>query len=228
MLLPGLDGTGTLFEGLTPVLAPRFETIHVATYPTHRFLSYAELLPYLNEITPTDPFILVAESFSSPLAVKFAACHPVNLVGLIICAGFVTNPAGRWSYGVRLLANPLLLGIPLPDFLLDKFLIGPCADVALHGAVRHALSLVQPNVLARRVHAVLECDAREDLRRAKVPIMYIQGESDRLVRAPCFQEIQRLRPDTILASIPAPHLVLQREPEKAAAVVGEFDDRLPG
>jgi pimeloyl-ACP methyl ester carboxylesterase len=226
VLLPGLDGTGTLFEGLTAVLAPRFESIHVATYPTHRFLSYAELLPYLNKITPADPFILVAESFSSPLAVKFAACHPVSLVGMIICAGFVTNPLGRWSYGVKVLANPLLLSIPLPDMMVEKFLVGPSAPVGLKGAVRNALSSVHPKVLARRVRAVLDCDARDDLIKTKIPIMYIQGESDRLVRAPCFQEIQRLRPDTVLASISAPHLVLQREPQKAAAVVGEFVDGL--
>jgi pimeloyl-[acyl-carrier protein] methyl ester esterase len=225
VLLPGLDGTGTLFERLIPAFAQTFN-IQVATYPPNRFLSYAELLPYLNEITPADPFVLVAESFSSPLAVEFAGRHPVNLVGLIMCAGFVTNPMGRWSYGVRALANPWLLGVPLPDFLLENFLIGRSAPVALKDAVRHALSLVHPNVLARRIHAVLDCDARESLRRIRVPIMYVQGGNDRLLRAKCFQEVRRLRPDIILVSIPAPHLILQREPQKAAGAIAKFADGL--
>jgi len=59
-------------------------------------------------------------------------------------------------------------------------------------------------------------------------MMYIQAESDRLVRAGCFSEVQRLRPDTVLASIPGPHLVLQREPRKAAEAIVRFIHRLPG
>lgn len=58
-------------------------------------------------------------------------------------------------------------------------------------------------------------------------MMYIQAEGDRLVRAECFGEIRRLRPDTVLASIPAPHLVFQREPQKAAEVIVRFIHQLP-
>ncbi|MFI5073242.1 MAG: alpha/beta fold hydrolase [Terriglobales bacterium] len=225
VLLPGLDGTGALFEPVIAALS-RTYNIYSARYPADRFLSYTELLACVNDIIPSDPFILVGESFSSPLAVKFAACHPTNLVGLIICAGFVTNPLRKWSFGIRVLANPLLLRIPLPDMVMEKFIVGRRAPAALKVAVRRALSLVHPNVLAQRIHAVLECDTREALKRIKVPIMYIQGENDRLVQAECFQEIQGLRPDTVLASISAPHLVLQREPQKAAAVISKFIDSL--
>ena len=59
-------------------------------------------------------------------------------------------------------------------------------------------------------------------------MMYIEAEGDRLVRAECLREIQRLRPDTVLASIPAPHLVLQREPQKAAEIIVRFMHQLPG
>jgi pimeloyl-ACP methyl ester carboxylesterase len=58
--------------------------------------------------------------------------------------------------------------------------------------------------------------------------MYIQAESDRLVRAESLREIQRLRPDTVLALIPAPHLVLQREPQKAAEIIVRFIRQLAG
>jgi hypothetical protein len=38
----------------------------------------------------------------------------------------------------------------------------------------------------------------------------------------CFAEIQRLKQDTILASISAPHFVLQREPRRAAELIAQF------
>jgi hypothetical protein len=43
-----------------------------------------------------------------------------------------------------------------------------------------------------------------------------------MVKERCFAEIQRLKQDTILASISAPHFVLQREPRRAAELIAQF------
>src|ERR1700719_1226395 len=96
VLLPGLDGTGMLFGDLIGELPPT-QTVNIARYPTDRFLSYAELVSCVREIIPSNPFLLVAESFSTPLAAMLAATRPPNLAGLILCAGFVTNPIGSWA-----------------------------------------------------------------------------------------------------------------------------------
>ena len=145
-----------------------------------------------------------------------------------MCAGFITNPVGGWSLLVRALARPLLFRLSPPRLVLEHFLIGTSPPSALVSGVRQALRLVNSGVLAGRVRAVLDCDAREDLARTEIPIVYIRAEGDRLVRAECFREIQRLRPHTMLASISAPHLVLQREPQKAAEVIVRFIHQLPG
>jgi len=226
VLLPGLDGTGTLFADLISEL-PSTLAVSIARYPTDRFLSYSELVPYVSERLPRSPFLLVAESFSTPLAAKLAAAHPPNLAGLVLSAGFITNPVRSWSLVVRTMGRPLLFRLSPPRFVLTHFLIGQCPPEALEAGVRHALRLVSPEVLAGRVQAVLDCDAREDLAQTKIPIMYVQAESDRLVGAECFEEIQRLRPDTMLASIPAPHLIFQREPRKAAEAILRFIPQLP-
>ena len=57
--------------------------------------------------------------------------------------------------------------------------------------------------------------------------LYLQAEQDRLVRKSSFQEIQELKPDTVLGSIAAPHFVLQREPRKAADLIAHFVAGLP-
>jgi pimeloyl-ACP methyl ester carboxylesterase len=227
VLLPGLDGTGTLFADLISELPPTL-SINIARYPTDRFLSYSELVLCVKEVVPRSPFLLVAESFSTPLAAKLAATRPPNLAGLIMCAGFITNPVGSWALLVRLLARPLLFRLPPPSFALEHFLIGTSPPNALESGVRQALRLVNPRVLAGRVRAVLDCDATEDLARTEIPMMYIQAEGDRVVRQECLRQIQRLRPDTGLASVPAPHLVFQREPRKAAEAIVRFIDQLRG
>ena len=228
VLLPGLDGTGTLFADFLSALPPTL-SVNIARYPTQRFLSYSELVPCVKEVVPSSsPFLLVAESFSTPLAAKLAATRPPNLAGLVMCAGFITNPTGSWSLLVRALARPLLFRLSPPSWALEHFLIGTSSPGALEVGVRQALRLVNPGVLAGRIRAVLDCDTREDLARTEIPMMYIEAEGDRLVRAECLREIQRLRPDTVLASIPAPHLVLQREPQKAAEIIVRFMHQLPG
>jgi pimeloyl-ACP methyl ester carboxylesterase len=228
VLLPGLDGTGTLFADLVSEL-PQTLKINVARYPTQTFLSYSELIPWVEKAIPSNrSFLLVAESFSTPLAVKFAATRLPNLAGLVMCAGFITNPVGSWSLLVRVLARPLLFRISPPRLVLEHFLVGANPPNALEAGVRQALRLVNPEVMAGRLRAVLDCDAREDLARTKIPMMYIQADGDRLVRAGYVREIQRLRPDTMLVSIPAPHLVFQREPRKSAEAIMRFIGQLRG
>jgi pimeloyl-[acyl-carrier protein] methyl ester esterase len=227
VLLPGLDGTGTLFGDFISALSPTLK-INTARYPTDRFLSYPELVPCVQEVVPSSrPFLLVAESFSTPLAAKFAATRAPNLKGLVMCAGFVTNPVAGWSLLVRPLARPSLFRLSLPGWALKHFLIGASPPSDLESAVRHSLLLVKPEVLARRIRLVLDCDARQDLTQTQIPILYIRADGDRLVGAHCFSEIRQLQPDTTLASISAPHLVVQREPKKAAEVIMRFIRELP-
>src|ERR1700749_187537 len=92
ILLPGLAGTGLLFQPLLAALPPNINPI-VVRYPGDRDLTYEQLLPLaLNAIPKTGPFLLLGESFSGPLATMIAAQPPTNLVGLILCATFVTRP----------------------------------------------------------------------------------------------------------------------------------------
>jgi pimeloyl-[acyl-carrier protein] methyl ester esterase len=69
VLLPGMDGTGMLFAGFVTALPESFETMTVR-YPTDRPLSNLELEGIVRAACPvTEPFMLVAESFSTPLAI---------------------------------------------------------------------------------------------------------------------------------------------------------------
>jgi pimeloyl-ACP methyl ester carboxylesterase len=200
----------------------------VGKYPAQRFLSYDELIPYVKSLVPSGtPFVLVAESFSTPLAVKFAATRPPNLVGLILSAGFITNPAGNWTLLARLLTRRLVLRISPPGWFLKHFVIGNNSAAALGSSFRQALAAPSADVLVQRLRAVLNCDEREALAHTEVPLMYILGECDGLVSEKCFREIQRIRPNVELVSIPeAPHLVLQREPRKCADAIVRFIAKL--
>jgi pimeloyl-[acyl-carrier protein] methyl ester esterase len=222
VLLPGLDGTGQLFGDFLKAL-PHTLTTTVVSYPMNRFLTYSELLQLVRAAAPqTGPFAVLAESFSTPLALKYAATNPSNLAGVVICAGFARNPIGSWARLVKAVAKPWFFTLRPPRFVIEYFLVGESAPSALILKIREILRLVRPEILSGRIGEVLECDATNDLARTKAPIMYLRGLHDRLLSASCHREILRIRPDVVFATVEAPHMLLQREPQKAANLIVAF------
>jgi pimeloyl-[acyl-carrier protein] methyl ester esterase len=221
LLLPGLDGTGDLFADFVSALPPNLRAI-IVSYPTDRFLTYNELSCCVAAAVPShDPFVVVAESFSTPLAVGLAA-HTNNLAGLVICAGFVTNPVEGWLRLIKPLIRPLTFRVRPPRFLIDYFLIGADAPATLRSEAIRTLRRVRADVIAARIRAVMACDARQQLAQVEVPTLYLQAAKDKLVKPRCGEEIQRIKPDTIFMSVAGPHFLLQRQPRETAEVIARF------
>jgi pimeloyl-[acyl-carrier protein] methyl ester esterase len=222
VLLPGLDGSGTLFANLLAELPKEIKVV-VAAYPQHQFLSYSQLVIWLKDAVPKDSaYVVLGESFGSELAVKFAATHPPNLAGIILCAGFISNPVRSWGILPRLLANPFLFQFQPPDFAVKYFVAGAHAPRSLIQAVREARRSVNTTVFAKRAQATIHCNAREEILKVNVPLLYLQATEDHLVEKSSLTEIQRLHPQTISVTIRAPHLLLQTEPRAAAAAITNF------
>lgn len=217
-----MDGTGKLYADFVAALPRGFET-QIVRYPVDVPLSYSELLGFVQSAAmDSEPFVLIAESFSTPLAIQFAATNPVNLKSLVLCAGFVACPVlGLWRFLCSLLA-PFIFLVRLPEIAAKLMLVGFDPSSSLLAAVQASVSSVQPKVLSTRLHAVLECDSREDLNRVSVPILYLQAQQDRLIPAACLEEIQRIKPQVKVAKIPGPHLLFQRKPEETAKIVDGF------
>ena len=87
--LPGLHGSTALFE---PLGAHCPDDIALQTHelPSDVPASYDELEQLIAARLPDEPFCLVAESFSGPLAVRLASSGRVK--ALVLCATFVQPP----------------------------------------------------------------------------------------------------------------------------------------
>jgi len=222
VLLPGLDGTGDLFNEFIAALPSGFQAITVR-YPTTVSLSYAQLAPRVRDTAPTsDPFALVAESFSTPLAIQIAAEDLRNMKALVLCAGFATSPVRGWRRFLASALAPILFRLPLPDFLAERTLVGSDAPIELVRAVRKAVSSVPATVLTDRLRNILTCDVRTALSKVRIPILYLQARQDQLVDAASLEEIRRIQPTITVADIDGPHLLLQRRPMEAFNLIEKF------
>lgn len=222
VLLPGMDGTGDLFVPFIEALPDSFETDAVS-FPTDSSRSYPELAKIVLAVLPkSEPFVLVAESFSTPLALMCAASSPPNLKGLVICAGFAMGPVpGLKRFVLRLLA-PLLFRLGLPAWLAKRQLLGSDALPALLAMVMRTISSVQPTVLSARLRSILDCDARTKLAVIKVPILYLLATKDRLVPARCAEVMREIKPEMKIVAINGPHLLFQREPRLSMEAIVKF------
>jgi pimeloyl-[acyl-carrier protein] methyl ester esterase len=219
-------GTVELFADFIHALPSEFAA-HAVGYPNDQFLSYPELLGLVRSRVPASrPYAVVAESFSTPLAIQFAATNPANLKGVVLSAGFATSPVrGSLRFLTPFLA-PLLAHLPVNKFGARIMLFGLTAPQALKDRVQDAIASVKPRVLMDRVRAVVACNALEDLRRIRVPVLFIQARHDGLVNAVCLEEIRREKPEIEVVVLDATHMLLQQMPRETAEIVANFVRRL--
>lgn len=226
ILLPGLDGIGLLFEPFIEALGPGIPT-RVVAYPVDQFLGYPELLAWLAPQLPeAEPYVLLGESFSGPVALLTATQRPPALKGLILCATFAARPRPLLPGLIRLPLGALTRWVP--ELLRHSALLGHNAPVSLRRALTSAVERVRPDVMASRLAAVLRLAPLAGLERITVPTLYLRATRDRLVPARAARAIARRIPHLRRVDIDAPHALLQVAPEEAAAVVRGFLGTVPG
>jgi pimeloyl-[acyl-carrier protein] methyl ester esterase len=219
VLLPGMDGTGDLFDEFVAEIGTQCRSL-VIRYPVDVPLGYRELYDLIRAgLPPDEPFVLLGESFSGPLAIAVASASPPGLAGLVLCCTFARNPVPVFSKLEALIGLlPISSGL-LP--LLHPILLGSFSSPRLRAALKAAVRKVSAKVFRRRLREVLNVDYSGKLRQINVPVLYLRAEQDRLLPASVpaqFSGMKRFE----MRSVNGPHLLLQAQPEASAAIVMEF------
>ncbi|MEM6785393.1 MAG: alpha/beta hydrolase [Bacteroidota bacterium] len=209
MLLPGLDDTGLLFEPFAAAAPAAFDP-SVLAYPTTGPQTYEALGAWVAERLPTRPFILTAESFSGPLAIRLAAEQPDHLRALVLAASFVRAPT---PFGVAESLARLAINMPGSAQVAALALMGAHGPRSQRRELARVIKQVPASTLAARIRAVSQADARAALRRASVPVLYLRATRDRIVGRRHARDVMKAASDGTGVDIEAPHLVLQSAPE---------------
>ncbi|WP_425600517.1 alpha/beta fold hydrolase [Luteimonas salinisoli] len=220
LLLPGLDGTATLLEAFCSRLGDLGVAARAIAYPPDRALGYLELEAIVRaQLRTSNPFVLLGESFSGPLAILVAANAPVGLAGLVLSTTFARAPVPALSP-----LAPLVRFAPVrpPMPLLSWSLLGPWATPALRSQLAAALRSVSPAALRARAAAAMRIDVSQLLPSVQVPVLQLVAGEDRLLVRSASEELAASLSDCRTVVVAGPHLLLQTSTEACAQEVAAF------
>jgi pimeloyl-ACP methyl ester carboxylesterase len=220
VLLPGMDGTGSLFAPFISALGNDFNFVTVR-YPTTMGLGYRELEEIAKQSLPTQGnFVILGESFSGPIAVALASKNPKGLVGLVLCSTFIRNPRPRLKR-FRVVSDFLPVKLT-PAFIYSYFLLGRAATPLLKSSIMAAVGQVSSKAFRARLRAVLNVDVSAEMKLVQVPTLYLVALQDRLVPLAASSYVTSVRPDTQVIPVDAPHFLLQVASDEAASLIRKF------
>jgi pimeloyl-[acyl-carrier protein] methyl ester esterase len=224
VLMPGFDGTGELFAPLIDALGPA-HSFTIIRYSDE--CSLAECVSTAISSLPEPRVVLIAESFSGPVALTLMSRFPDRIHCAVLSATFAASP------------HPFLLPLAsqLPQVLMGKSALrGIGLRIFCLNGIRNAelverATRVARNMKAAHVRARLrilrDVDLRSQLAGITTPTLYLRASHDRLIDGALGDDLGRGLPNAIVREIAGPHLLLQSKPVECAAAIHEFLERVP-
>lgn len=215
VLLPGMDGTGKLFDGLIAEL-PELDVLSIPL-PQQGPQDYESLCQQLTPQLPREPFVLLAESFSGGIAARLTQAEIPQLAGVIFVASFLSSPRPWLARLAAQLPIKLLARLPCSNMVFRHFFLGTEATEQLSETFRASIHSVPEKVLSTRLAVIAHATPAPLI--SELPAVYIQAEHDKLVPAQQKELFLQAYPNISILSIPGPHFILQANPRAAAEAV---------
>jgi pimeloyl-ACP methyl ester carboxylesterase len=211
--MPGLDGTGLSFEPVLPLL-PADAKITIVRYPTDKLLSFDETVECAAaQITARKHPIVIAESFSGPVAIQMIGSGRIKAKALVLCATFAKSPRPFLWRLMRFFRLPMLIRPDMPKRFF-KIVIGDDKLIAdLLPLWKKVHADVPARVMDHRLKMINQVDVTKWLKKLPVPCCYLQAINDRVIPSSCLADFENCIPNLVIKRIKAPHFILQAQPQ---------------
>ena len=220
VLLPGLDGTEVFFRPLLESL-PKWIRPHVVSFPPAGATEYADLLALVREAVSESPsFYVLGSSFAGPLALMLAEAEPEKVRGVILVTTFVRPPRRIYLRMRFTSVAPTIWLIRICRRIPGWLFTGPTYQLRRDTA--EIWKRVPAHVVAGRIRALLNVDARELLKRCQAPVLCIAGSKDGVVPWRNVEEIVRVRPSVSVRRIKGRHFAIYTNPTATMEAITEF------
>ena len=228
ILLPGMHGTADLFSPLIEALenfSSRANNSiklqhHALSYPIDIEQSYPNLLEWLEKtVDLSTEKIIVAESFSTPLALRLAANHPDQIKAVVICAGFCASSA---SPSLALLPLRPLFMVSPPRAAVTHFLLGSDTSRDQVDLIRDNIKKIPAKPLSQRVRTILSLEESDTPVIPNTPVLLLQAQNDAVIPWEHQNQLEGHLPHSVTHWVDSPHLILQTNPQECAEHILQF------
>ena len=220
--LPGLHGTEALYQSLLHRL-PEGIIAEFVNLPSTGKQDYQTLADYLQRELPKtsdgSKRLLIAESFSGPLAIRLAAMRREEVAGLVLAASFCDAPL---NLSIALLPLRPLFMVKPPRSALRHFLIGNDANEAEVAKLQTVVQSIRAATLSKRIRTILELTEDDNPDVPDIPILILQADNDNLVPWEAQSKLEANYPEATIHWIESPHLIFQRCPDECIQHIVEF------
>lgn len=216
VLLPGLDGTGILFEPLIKLLPSDIEPL-IISYPNNKKMNYEELTDYVINKLPDVEYILIGESFSGPIAYQVALRKPNNLKSVIFVASFLSNPRNIILKLCDFLPLKLLFVLRIPRFFIKSFLLGKDINEQIISLLRQSLKKVPTSTLSYRLREIANLHKKHE--HLSTRAVCIQPTNDKLVSSKSVKMFMNVMDNLSVYKVDGPHFILQANPLACVKII---------
>jgi len=222
VLLPGLDGTGKLFEPFRQQF-PKSASITVINYPSDRHIAYSQLAHYLLPLLPRDkPLVVLGESYSGPVCLQLSTRDDLDIRAMLLVATFAKYPSSFLKSISRIIPISLLLRLPIPEFVIRYYCFGSDTNEALSRLLRQSIKENLPGVLAQRAREGSKNDVTGILQKINIPVLYIAATHDKMVPHQAIDDLKQHLPNMQVVFVEGTHFILQVQPKRCYDIVANF------
>ncbi|KZN39401.1 hypothetical protein N480_00800 [Pseudoalteromonas luteoviolacea S2607] len=210
LFLPGMDGTGILFEPIKKYIIEScsYEILPLSTlrsnHPKEQAIEIAEQFK-------SEEIVLFAESYSGLIAYELCQLSGVTVKHVFFAASFLSRPSLLAKFS-SLIPLSMIRHRIVPTTVLSYLLFGSINRTELVKLFYKALDNVSNKELKERLKIIRR--ATEPVEKIHQPTTYLNASADYLVNKKVISSFKRVCLELNVVNIQGGHFIAQSNPEK--------------
>ncbi|WP_018625194.1 alpha/beta fold hydrolase [Kangiella aquimarina] len=216
ILLPGVDGSGILFEPFIKVFKSEVP-VEVMPLTQESDQSILNQVSIIENAVGDEEVILIVESYSGLLAYELAKRNKIQINQIFFFGCFLQPPSLIGKIGRFL---PVRLLNIIPSKVLAHILFNRWSSPELNQLLSQAIQSINFSNIKKRFKTIATVQKPSQV--IDVPCVYVQATMDNLVSAYNLKTFEELCSNLQVEIVEATHMLLQTQPEAMSQLIHKY------
>jgi pimeloyl-ACP methyl ester carboxylesterase len=187
--------------------------------------TFEDYVESVRALLPENNAVLVAESFSGPVALALANRYPARISCLVLSATFAVTPFRELTRIAAYVPTQFFRPNPLQAQIVKTYCLPPDPEAELYALVMQVTRSLNPSVFKSRLAVLSRVDVRELLPKITMPVLYLKALEDKVVPEELSNMLVAGLPNVEVHEIRTTHMLFQTCPDESAQMIRQFSSR---